>query len=118
MKISRDEALKAVDDLFNYCEEIDNSLPENEKSGYEMLPDIHKIRKYIIENERSHGECKTCKHYVPYREQFSNRPRGDGYCKSTITNAEGEAYINCHDEWYCAYYEREGEEGAKDHDNR
>jgi rubrerythrin len=58
MKISRDEALKAVDDIFNYCEEIDNSLPENERSGYKMLPDIHKIRKYIIENERPHGEWK------------------------------------------------------------
>ena len=56
MKISRDEALKAVDDIFNYCEEIDNSLPENEQSGYKMLPDIHKIRKYIIENTRPHGE--------------------------------------------------------------
>lgn len=56
MKISRDEALKAVDDIFNYCEEIDNSLPENERSGYKMLPDIHKIRKYIVENTRPHGE--------------------------------------------------------------
>ena len=56
MKISRDEALKAVDDIFNYCEEIDNSLPENERSGYKMLPDIHKIRKYIIENTRPQGE--------------------------------------------------------------
>lgn len=56
MMISRFEALKAVDDIFNYCEEIDNSLPENERSGYKMLPDIHKIRKYIIENDRPHGE--------------------------------------------------------------
>ena len=71
MKISRDEALKAVDDIFNYCEEIDNSLPENERSGYKMLPDIHKIRKYIIENDRPHGEwkkvgtsvmCSICEH--------------------------------------------------------
>ena len=30
MNISREETLKAVDDIFNYCEEIDNSLPENE----------------------------------------------------------------------------------------
>ena len=59
--------------------------------------------------ERPQGTCKTCKYYAPFREQFSNRQRGDGYCKSTITNAEGKAYINCHDEWYCANYEREGE---------
>lgn len=56
MEISRYEALKAVDDIFNYCEEIDNSLPENERSGYKMLPDIHKIRKYIVENTRPQGE--------------------------------------------------------------
>ena len=59
--------------------------------------------------ERPHGTCKTCKHYVPYRNQFSYGYRGDGYCKSTITNSEGQAYINCHDEWYCANYEKAGE---------
>lgn len=54
--MTREDALKALDDIFNYCEEIDYSLPENERSGYKMLPDIHKIRKYIIENEIPHGE--------------------------------------------------------------
>lgn len=58
--------------------------------------------------EPQHGTCKTCKHYNPYREQFSYRNRGDGYCKSTITTSEGQAYINCHDEWYCANYEKGG----------
>lgn len=61
-------------------------------------------------SERPHAECRTCKHYVPYREQFSYGYRGDGYCKSTITTSEGQAYINCHDEWYCANYEKEGVE--------
>jgi len=70
MKISRDEALKAVDDIFNYCEEIDNSLPENERSGYKMLPDIHKIRKYIIENERPHGEWKLRSPYEVWFEEY------------------------------------------------
>lgn len=60
------------------------------------------------EEQRPQGTCKTCKYYVPYREQFSNRQRGDGYCKSTITTSEGQAYINCHDEWYCANYEKGG----------
>lgn len=54
--MSIDKALKALDDIFNYCEEIDNNIPENERSGYKMLPDIQKIRKYIIENTRPHGE--------------------------------------------------------------
>lgn len=26
--------------IFNYCEEIDNNIPEAERTGYKMLPDI------------------------------------------------------------------------------
>ena len=54
-------------------------------------------------------ECRTCKYYVPYIEQFSYKRSGDGYCKSILTTSEGQAYINCHDEWYCANYEKEGD---------
>ena len=56
MTVSREEALQAVDNLFNYCEEIDHSLPENEQTGYKMLPDINKIRKYIFDNSHPRGE--------------------------------------------------------------
>ena len=62
--------------------------------------------KVVFEDIRPQGTCKTCKHYNPYRDQFSYGYRGDGYCKSTITNAEGQAYINCRDDWYCANYEK------------
>lgn len=65
MNISREEALKAVDDIFNYCEEIDYSIPENERSGYKILPDIHRIRKYIIENTSPHGEWIPCSERLP-----------------------------------------------------
>ena len=65
--------------------------------------------KLAARDERQHGTCKTCKHYAPYRDQFSYGYRGDGYCKITITTSEGNAYINCHDEWYCANYEKAGE---------
>lgn len=65
MKTSKDEALKSLDDISNYCEEIDNNIPENERSGYKMLPDILKIRKYIIENTRPHGEWIPCSDSLP-----------------------------------------------------
>ena len=65
--------------------------------------------KAVVIDERPHGTCKTCKHYVTYRGLFSYGESGDGYCKSDITNSEGKAFINCHDEWYCANYEKEGE---------
>lgn len=60
--MNREEALKSLDDIFNYCEEIDYSLPENERSGYNMLPDIQKIRKYIMGNTQPHGakKCPKC----------------------------------------------------------
>ena len=41
------EALNALDRIFDNCEEIDKCLPTNERTGYKMLPDVEKIRKYI-----------------------------------------------------------------------
>lgn len=39
--------LKKIDDIFNYCEEIDNHLPKEEQTGYRMLPDILYIQKEV-----------------------------------------------------------------------
>ena len=39
--------LKKIDDIFNYCEEIDNHLPKEEQTGYRMLPDIFYIKKEV-----------------------------------------------------------------------
>lgn len=39
--------LKKIDDIFNYCEEIDNHLPKEEQTGYRMLPDIFYIQKEV-----------------------------------------------------------------------
>lgn len=41
------EANEALDRLFDYCEEIDNHIPEEERTGYAMLPDIQALRKFI-----------------------------------------------------------------------
>lgn len=45
---AKQKALAALDNIFNYCEEIDCHLPDNEKTGYEMLSDYFIIRKYIM----------------------------------------------------------------------
>ena len=71
--------------------------------------DYTHLNKTIRYEQRQHGTCKTCKNYNPYRDQFSYGYRSDGYCKSPIATSEGNAYINCHDEWYCANYEKAGE---------
>ena len=34
--------------IFNYCEEIDLHLPENERTGYHMLPDVQLVERYIL----------------------------------------------------------------------
>ena len=79
------------------CEEFDDI----EKEAFRMAIEALK--------EPKHGECKNCKHYQPYRDQFSNNPRGDGYCKNPVYTPEGQTYMNCHDEWFCADFEKEGE---------
>lgn len=91
------------------ADELKEAMEEHtDYKGY-LVCDPEEIIDLAQTIERPQGTCKTCKYYVPFREQFSNRQRGDGYCKSTITNAEGQAYINCHDEWYCANYEKGGD---------
>ena len=46
-----DEVIKQVEEItdriLNYCEEIDNNIPENERSGYRLLPDIFKLRDVV-----------------------------------------------------------------------
>lgn len=53
-------------------------------------------------SERPKGECKDCEHYYSYCEQFTNKPRGDGYCNIVRMSSEGVTYINCSDNWGCA----------------
>ena len=41
------QALEAMERIFNYCEEIDLHLPEDERTGYNMLPDVQLVERYI-----------------------------------------------------------------------
>lgn len=38
---------EALDRLFNFCEEIDLHIPEDERTGYKMLNDIWAIRDIV-----------------------------------------------------------------------
>ena len=40
-------AIKALERMWNYCEEIDNHLPEAEQTGYKMLPDYRVVWAYL-----------------------------------------------------------------------
>lgn len=52
--VSKEEAKQALVNIFHFCEEIDNHLPDDEKTGYKMFPDYEKVRSYINESEK-HG---------------------------------------------------------------
>lgn len=49
--MDKKQALEAMERIFNYCEEIDLHIPENERTGYEMLPDVQLVKRYILSKE-------------------------------------------------------------------
>ena len=49
--MDKKQALEAMARIFNYCEEIDLHLPENERTRYNMLPDVQLVERYIWSTE-------------------------------------------------------------------
>ena len=47
------KALEALDRIFNYCEEIDLHIPEEEQTGYSMNDDVAIIREALFENQKT-----------------------------------------------------------------
>ena len=47
------KALEALDRIFNYCEEIDLHIPEEEQTGYRMNDDVAIIREALFENQKT-----------------------------------------------------------------
>ena len=47
MLSEKEGAIKALERMWNYCEEIDNHLPEAEQTGYKMLPDYLVVWAYL-----------------------------------------------------------------------
>lgn len=46
--MDKKQALEAMERIFNYCEEIDLHIPEDERTGYNMLPDVQLVEQYIL----------------------------------------------------------------------
>ena len=67
--MTQEEAIKAVDRIFNYCEEIDCHLPKEEQTGYDMLLDINAVIEYILDNPKV-VRCKDCKYYKTVYESY------------------------------------------------
>lgn len=49
--IDKEQALQAMARIFNYCEEIDLHIPEDERTGYKMFPDVQLVERYILSKE-------------------------------------------------------------------
>lgn len=47
--ITKEQAIEALYRIFEYCEEIDWHIPQEERTGYKMLPDVHIIWRYILD---------------------------------------------------------------------
>lgn len=60
--------------------------------------------------KKPQGKCKTCRYYHMYFKQYSNEPRGDGYCVIARMTPEGMTTMNCNDEFGCSDYQEGGAE--------
>lgn len=70
--------LKKIDDIFNYCEEIDNHLPKEEQTGYRMLPDIFYIRKEVHNLQQKVEQLESIRkeaiEWVEHNQYYFPRP--------------------------------------------
>lgn len=87
-----------------------HAVEKYQANGVELEP-IMMVPLSVINNAQTvESKCKTCKYYHPYLKQFSNEPRGDGYCVIARMTPEGMTTINCNDEFGCLDYQKGGAE--------
>lgn len=106
--MTNNEAIEILKPLFDQCKGANGCMGYIE---HYFSKDEEKALDLAIAalEERPQGECKTCKHYKPYRNTWGE-PRGDGYCSIKRMTQDGELEINVNDDFYCKYYEKGGAE--------
>lgn len=57
-----EDALDALERIFNYCEEIDNNIPKDERTGYNMLPDVFVIQEVLTNCQLTSRKNENKKH--------------------------------------------------------
>lgn len=78
--MNNQKALDALDRIFNYCEEIDWHIPEEERSGYKMLPDIFIIKDYINSLQDILAEAEMLHPYKVYGKHETYSQYNEGWC--------------------------------------
>lgn len=110
--ISRQDAIDALDQIFDRCEEIEAHLPEGDpdRTGYRMYPDYMTVWKYLRQLSSAQPEIVRCQ-YCKYR--IENKHYGErGYmklkamCELDTGDPFGLGRNAEDDEWFCADGER------------
>lgn len=92
----KNKALEALDRIFNYCEEIDLHIPEEEQTGYSMNDDVAIIRKALYENRKTGHwiyikNCVVNGLKIVECSECNKRTYGSGkYCPNCGAKMEGE----------------------------
>lgn len=87
--VTQERAMRSLENIFDFCEEIDVHLPTEEKSGYRMFPDYQAIREYIANSSTV---------YILYVNDEEGNDVVEGVF-STYYNAQNFADDHL-DEWY------------------
>lgn len=66
--VTNDQAREAIDRILNFCEEIDNHIPTDEKTGYKMLPDYFIVSRYLNEAGYRRQEWISVDDKLPEKE--------------------------------------------------
>ena len=61
--IRREDAIKAIERIFDRCEEIENHLPKDDpdRIGYKMFPDYMTVWKYLHQLQSAELKERTAK---------------------------------------------------------
>lgn len=61
-RITKQEALQAISDIYDNCEEIVFHLTPEEDTGYRMFPDYVKVVNFITTMPQYIIRCQDCKY--------------------------------------------------------
>lgn len=61
-RITKQEALQAISDIYDNCEEIVFHLTPSEDTGYRMFPDYVKVINFITTMPQYIIRCQDCKY--------------------------------------------------------
>ena len=104
--ITREDALNAINRIWDKCEEIEAHFPEGDpdKTGYKMISDYLTVWKYLSAQPEV-IRCTECKHYREYDSEYVEN--------AVVVQCMADRYPiseTIPDGWFCAGAERKDDE--------